>query len=187
MSPFTVQLSVYVSNIFSPEILFLISLFAISVSFIYLNIKQIRYREVLGVNCPNNIKGIIIILLSTITAVLLSQLIKFIYKIPRPENMLVLETGYGFPSGHSTVAFAVCSASVFLLFKYFKDHRWYINYLHTTLFTLTAVPISLSRLVLNVHRPIDIIFGVLLGLFSTFLSIKLYYNTTKYIDKKIYK
>lgn len=141
----------------------------------------------MGVNCPNNIKGIIIILLSTIIAVISSQFIKFIYKIPRPENMLVLETGYSFPSGHTTVSFAICSTVIFLLFKYFKDHRFYINYLHTTLFTLTAVPISLSRLVLNVHRPIDIIFGALLGLFSTFLSIKIYYNAIKYIDKKIYK
>jgi membrane-associated phospholipid phosphatase len=186
MSPFAVQFSLYLSNIFSPEVLLLLTLFSISISFIYLNIKQIRYREILGVNCPNSIKGIVIVLLSTVIATILSQVIKFTYKIPRPYDMLVFETGYSFPSGHATVSFAVCSTIIFLLFKYFKDHRWYINYLHVTLFTLTALLISSSRIVLQVHRPIDIVFGILFGFISTFLSIKIYYKLILYADKKIY-
>jgi undecaprenyl-diphosphatase len=101
--------------------------------------------------------------------------------------MLVFETGYSFPSGHATVSFAVCSTIIFLLFKYFKDHRWYINYLHVTLFTLTALLISSSRIVLQVHRPIDIVFGILFGFISTFLSIKIYYKLILYADKKIYR
>lgn len=187
MSMFLIQLSIYISIIFSPEFLFLLSLFAISVSFIYLSIKRIPYREILTVNCSNGIKGVIMILLSTIIATLLSQLIKYAYRIPRPQDMLVFETGYSFPSGHTTVAFAICSTIIFLLFKYFKDHRWYINYLHITLFTLTALLIAGTRLVLQVHTLIDIIFGVLFGLTSTYLSIKIYYATMLHIDKKIYK
>lgn len=184
---FIINLSLYISTIFSPELLFLLSLFAVSISFIYLNIKQIRYRELLTVNSPNGIKGVIMILLSTIVATLLSQTIKYGYKIPRPIDMLVQESGYSFPSGHTTVAFAICSTTIFLLFKYFKDHRWYINYLHVTLFTLTALLISYTRLVLQVHKPIDVVFGILLGLISTFLSIKIYYRMMLYIDKKVYR
>ncbi len=187
MSPFLIHLSIYISIIFSPEFLFLLSLFAISVSFIYLSIKRIPYKEILTINCPNAIKGIIMILSSIITATLLSQIIKYTYKISRPQDMLVFETGYSFPSGHTTVAFAICSTIIFLLFKYFKDHRWYINYLHVVLFTLTSLLIAGTRLVLQVHDLIDIIFGALLGLICTFLSIKIYYRAMLYIDKKIYK
>ena len=186
MSDFLINLSIYISIIFSPEFLFLMSLFAISVSFIYLNIKRIHYRELLTVNSPNNIKGVTMILLSIIISICLALLIKSIYQIPRPVNMLILENGYTFPSGHAAVAVSICSTAIFLLFKYFKNHIHYLNYLHSILFILTALLISGTRVVLQVHRPIDIFFGILLGLFSSFISIKIYYKTMLYIDKKIY-
>lgn len=185
MSAFLIQLSLYISVIFSPEFLLLIALFAASISFIYLNIKRIPYRELLSVNCPNNIKGIVIMFISTIASLALSQSLKYIFKIPRPLHSLVTETGYSFPSGHASVAFAICTVIIFLLFKYFRDMRTYINYLHATLFSFTALLVSFSRVVLGVHRWIDIVAGAILGLFSAYVAVKVYYTGIRYVDKKI--
>jgi undecaprenyl-diphosphatase len=186
MPIFLIQLSLYISIIFSPEFLLLIALFAISVSFIYLNIKRIHYRELLSVNCPNSIKGVVIICISTIVALLLSQSVKYIFKIPRPLHSLVTETGYGFPSGHASVAFAICAVTIFLLFKYFRDMRSYINYLHVALFSFTAMLIAFSRVVLGVHRWVDIVVGGVIGLCSAYIAVTIYYTLIKYIDKKFY-
>jgi membrane-associated phospholipid phosphatase len=187
MSEFIIQLSLNMSNVFSPESMVLLSIILIVISFFYLNIKDIKYKEIVSVNCPNGVKGVLILSISVFIATVLSQLIKFSFKIPRPAGMLIQEHGYAFPSGHSTLAFAVCSVCIFLMFKYFKNYKRYMNYLYTIIFILTAILIATSRVVLHVHRPIDIIVGAFLGIFSAFLSIKIYYNIIKYVDKKIYK
>jgi membrane-associated phospholipid phosphatase len=188
MLEFLIQVSLYVTNIFGPEVVVLFCIFMMLISFIYLNIKQIKYKEILSVNCPNNIKGIIIISLSVFLAGILSLFIKYMFKTLRPENMLVLENGYSFPSGHTAVIFSFCVSAVFILFKYFKDNnRVYLNYLHTALFVSLAFLVAFTRLVLQVHRFVDVIGGVILGVLCTFLSFKIYYNITRYVDFKIFK
>ncbi len=188
MSLFLIYLSVYVSNIFSPEALFLFSVFMICLSVLYFNIKGIKYREVFSVNCPNAVKGIVVLFISTSLATILTVVLKSLFGVLRPESKFIQEVGYSFPSGHTSAAFAFISAVIFILFKYYKNHnRVYINYLHISLFVSTALLVGLSRLILEVHRPIDIVGGIVVGLFSTFLSIKIYYNLMKYVDKKIYK
>ncbi len=162
--------------------------FLLLLSTLYLNIKQIRYREVLSVNCPNNIKGVIMISLSVIISIILSGIVKQIFRVTRPNEMLVLEAGYSFPSGHTAVIFGFSFAVIFILFKYFKNHNHvYLNYLHTTLFLSIALLVSATRIVLGVHRPIDLVFGMLAGFLATYLSIKMYYTITKYVDFKTFK
>lgn len=187
MSEFLIQLSIRLSDIFSPESIVFLSIILLTGSFFYLKKKNIKYKEVISVNCPNNIKGVLILSLSVFIATILSQLIKFIFKIPRPINMLIQENGYTFPSGHSTLAFAACSICIFLMFRYFKSYKKYINYLYTIVLGFTAVSIAVSRVILHVHRPIDVIVGAFVGIISALLSIKIYYNIIKYVDKKIYK
>ena len=186
MSEFQIQLAIYVTNIFSPISLILLCIFGITMSFLYLDIKQIRFKEIFSVNCPNNIKGIYIISLSIMISGIFSQTIKYIYKTPRPINMLVSETGYSFLSGHSAMIFAFSFTIIFLLFKYFRDHRFYINYLHSIFFTLIAVLVSFSRLILQVHRIIDVVAGCFIGLISTYIAVKIYYPFVKKIDKRIF-
>ena len=188
MPPFLIQLSVYVTNTFSPEVLVLFCIFMLSLSVMYLNVKGIKYREVLSVNCPNNIKGVIVISLSVFLAGLLSVIIKSIFKILRPENMLVLENGYSFPSAHTALIFAFSFSTIFILFKYFKDRNHILlNYLHSVLFLSIATLVGFTRLILQVHRPVDIVGGVVLAAFCTFFSVKIYYTITKYVDFKVFK
>ncbi len=180
MSDYLIKLSIYITNIFSPHVLIIFCLFMLTISFLYLNIKKIKYREILSVNCPNNVKGIIIISISVFLSGLLSLLVKEIFKISRPENMLVLEYGHSFPSGHTSVMFSFCFSVIFLLYKYFKDHRWYINYLHSILFLSIAFLVGFTRTVLQVHRYEDIFAGIVLGFIASSLSVKLYYTISKY-------
>ncbi len=68
------------------------------------------------------------------------------------------ETGYSFPSGHSEHAWILCSSLIFLL-SYFYKRVMLFNLLLVAL----AVAVSLSRVLLYVHRPIDVIVGALMG------------------------
>ncbi len=188
MPDYLIKLSIYITNTFSPEVLVMFCVFMLAVSFLYLNIKGIKYREILSVNCPNNIKGVVIMSSAVLLGGILSAVSKSIFRILRPENMLVWETGYSFPSGHTAMIFAFCFSVIFILFKYFKDHNhWFLNYLHSTLFVSIALLVSFTRLVLQVHTYKDIFFGILLGAFSAFLSVKIYYRITKYVDFKFFK
>ncbi len=188
MSSFLILLSIYITNMFSPTVLILLCVFMISLSAMYLNVKKIKYREVLSVNCPNNIKGVIVISISVFFAAILSQVLKHVFKIARPSSMFVMESGYSFPSGHASLICAFSFAAVFILFRYFKDHnRKYIIHLHAILFLTIALLVSGTRVLLQVHRPIDISGGIFVGLVSAYLSVKMYYNITKYADFKIFK
>lgn len=188
MPDYLIKLSIYTTNTFSPEVLIMFCIFMLAMSVMYLNIKKIKYKELLSVNCPNNIKGVLLISLSVFLSGILSVIIKSIFKVLRPESMLVFETGYSFPSGHTAMIFSFCFTVIFVLFKYFKDHNhWLLNYLHSSLFISIALLVSFTRLVLEVHRYVDIFGGIILGAISTFLSIKIYYTITKYVDFKIFK
>lgn len=186
MYSFLVQLSIYVTNTFAPEVLLLCCVFMLALSVLYFNIKNIKYKESLSVNCPNNVKGVIMISASVFLAGTLSVIIKFIFKIQRPENMLVLENGYAFPSAHAAMICAFSAAAVFVLFRYFKnDNRTYLTYLHAALFISIALLVASTRLILQVHTPVDVLAGFAVGLVSTYVAIKIYYTITKYVDFKI--
>jgi membrane-associated phospholipid phosphatase len=186
MSPFQIQFAIFITNIFSPTSLIMLSIASVVASFLYLSYKKVKYREIFSVNCPNNIKGVLMIFSGICVASFLSQILKMIFKIPRPTDMLVPETGYSFPSGHATIAFTVCFIAIFLTFKYFKDHnKPFRSYVHAALFISIAIMVSASRIILHVHRPIDIFGGIIVAAISTYITIKAYYAITKYVDKKI--
>jgi len=68
--------------------------------------------------------------------------------------------GFSFPSGHATIAFAMAV----VLSQ--KEPKW------KWLFYMLAVLISLSRVYLGAHYPLDIIAGSALGLTIGFLSLR---------------
>lgn len=83
--------------------------------------------------------------------------IKVIVQIPRPfttlsdVRALITQTGYSFPSGHATVAFAIATA----VYIYYRP-------LGKTLF-IFAFLIALSRIYVAVHYPVDVVVGAVLG------------------------
>lgn len=97
---------------------------------------------------------------------LVSVLMKhFIHRL-RPENMLVNETGFSFPSGHSITAVIlfglICYYAIFKFKLIEKEFNKIILYFVSVLFILL---IGLSRVYLNVHWFSDVLAGWFLGLF----------------------
>ncbi len=87
---------------------------------------------------------------------------KLIFHTDRPFVMfsqvqsLFPETGFAFPSGHTTVAAAIAFAVFFINKK--------VGYL----FLLFALDIGLARIAAGVHFPIDILGGFVLGALISF-------------------
>lgn len=108
-----------------------------------------------------------ILFLTTITTWLVAHTFKFLFHTVRPFvdlglKPLVFESGYAFPSEHTAVFFAVAFAALFLDKKVGR-----------ILFVL-AIFVALSRIVLGVHYPVDILGGFAVGYFISYLYIKLF-------------
>ncbi len=108
------------------------------------------------------------ILESTVITLGATFLLKEIIKKDRPGvrdstfHPVVNESGYAFPSGHTSTAFAM--ATSFTL----AHPRWYVALPAFTYATL----VGYSRLYLGVHYPVDILAGAILGSGTAWLTFK---------------
>lgn len=109
-------------------------------------------------------KESLVVMFSFGISALLSYVLKVIFKIPRPERMLVEMDGYRFPSGHATMA-GIVAALIWvyspLLFNK-KSLIWGFRALAIIWFCL----IAFARVYLQVHFLLDVIVGGLIGLIS---------------------
>lgn len=107
----------------------------------------------------------------TLAALLASEVVVVVLKVivarPRPADVIPqLETlrlaagGFSFPSAHATRSFAAAG----VLSSYFRRGRW-------SLWLLAAL-IALSRVVVGVHYPLDVVFGALLGMAIAWLLLR---------------
>ncbi|WP_288221982.1 phosphatase PAP2 family protein [uncultured Clostridium sp.] len=119
---------------------------------------QKKYRKV----------GFILLLALLINAIIGEGIIKNIVQRPRafityPNINIIINppTSFSFPSGHTASSFA----AAVVIGYYIKEWK-YISYSLATL-------IAFSRLYLFVHYPSDIIGGILLGIISALLTIRI--------------
>lgn len=104
-------------------------------------------------------------------AALLSVLLKLLIHTPRPflalpnVQNLFPESGYAFPSGHSTF-FMALAVSLFFLNKK-------VGYI----FIFFAFLIGLARITAGVHFPVDILGGFILGALVAFFLKNVYPHT----------
>lgn len=111
-------------------------------------------------------KEVFLLFFSSITAWVLAYFLKFLIKTERPfiaiegVTSLFYESGYAFPSGHSTFFMA-------LAFAVFFYHRK-VGYI----FIFFALLIGIARIMAGVHFPIDILGGFILGFIIAFFLKK---------------
>lgn len=96
---------------------------------------------------------------SLLSAFALSEVLKYLVNRPRPYVTYAIiqnVTSVGspsFPSGHTTISFALATA-LFMLFR-----KWYIAIIGY----LWALVVLYSRMDLGMHYPSDVLAGVILG------------------------
>lgn len=111
--------------------------------------------------------SIILLFSSGFLAWLLARLLKYIFLEPRPFVSLdliplVAENGFSFPSEHASVFSALAFSMLFINKK--------LGYVLVAL----AIVMGLSRVVLGVHYPIDVLAGFILGFIVSLTLIKIF-------------
>lgn len=91
-----------------------------------------------------------------------TELIRFFYHRPRPFlvyqlHPLVLDNEWSFPSGHSAFFFAIAMAI------YFYNKKWGIA------FFVAAILMNISRVIVGVHYPSDILGGAIVGIVVAYI------------------
>lgn len=110
-----------------------------------------------------------------------TYVLKHIFKVPRPEHMLVTETGYRFPSGHATAAGVVAILAIYFANKYLKHSSQKLYKYLVYMFAVVWLVVSVwARLYLQVHLPIDVVCGAIVGIFTTILTIHIFTKHLSY-------
>ncbi|OGM26589.1 hypothetical protein A3D00_03705 [Candidatus Woesebacteria bacterium RIFCSPHIGHO2_02_FULL_38_9] len=110
--------------------------------------------------------------ISSVIAWIFSQMIKTLIPTPRPfvlngritETLTVFRDG-AFPSGHAALAFALATTI------------WLHNKKLGILYLIGALVIGAARVLGNVHYPIDIVGGAVIGIVIAFVIEKLHLKT----------
>ena len=120
------------------------------------------------------------IVINLIVITILNNLLKIIFLRPRPNvNNLILESGYSFPSGHSSTGMAFYGYLIYLIYKYVNNKKIKISLI--IFLSLVIVAIGLSRIYLGVHYASDVLGGFLLAIVYLIIFITI---ANKYIEKK---
>ncbi|MDI6717735.1 MAG: phosphatase PAP2 family protein [Patescibacteria group bacterium] len=104
-----------------------------------------------------------LILSALLSRGIITETIRFFYHKARPfavlgfEPMISHSATYSFPSGHTAFFFAMI-LSVFFLRK--KWGLWFLA---------VSILMGISRIIVGVHWPVDILGGIAIGLISSFL------------------
>jgi membrane-associated phospholipid phosphatase len=107
-----------------------------------------------------------------LTSTTLSQGAKRIFQRARPDLPLIqaLKT-YSFPSGHALSSFIFCSVLVYLIWRARMQIFW--KWLFSIFLFLFSMTIGMSRVVLKMHYPTDVLAGFCLGFIWVILSFYL--------------
>ncbi|WP_230162667.1 phosphatase PAP2 family protein, partial [Peribacillus simplex] len=97
----------------------------------------------------------------------------------RPENHLMETTGFSFPSGHAMVGLIFFSMVAYLIIKEVKGDflKWAVG----IGFVCMVLLIGVSRIIMKVHFPTDILAGFALGAAYSLTLFNLY----KYLGRRV--
>lgn len=149
-SSFLTEFSKVISLIFEPWVLFIVAVL-LSV-FIFLKISQ---------------KKAMVFSVSMVVSGILIKLFKEIFQRVRPENMIVAETGFSFPSGHVTASIVFLGLLVAIFCKKNSTNKK----LASLISVFIVLIVAFSRIYLRVHWFTDVVGGVILGGVILILSL----------------
>ncbi len=112
---------------------------------------------------PHYRRDATIVALSTTTAVICTRILKETFERTRPEDAHELVAGFSMPSGHATSA-AAFAVSLLLVLPGTR-----VGNLARTALVAFAIVVGMSRVVLGVHYPTDVIAGFCSGIGVTLL------------------
>jgi undecaprenyl-diphosphatase len=108
-------------------------------------------------------------LLACLIAFAASLLIKYFFPTVRPfmlngdgVGVIIPPTNGGFPSEHTTIAFALAVT----VFMHDRKVGWY--------FLVSAIAVGVARVMANVHYPVDLIGGAFLGTITAVVVEKIH-------------
>jgi membrane-associated phospholipid phosphatase len=101
----------------------------------------------------------VLLVLAVVAGTLFFELVKLLVQRPRPllEDARIVQGGFSFPSGHSTVAATFYGTVAYLVIRNLQQNRWKVLVGAAT--GLLVLAIGLSRIYLGVHYPSDVLAG----------------------------
>ena len=120
----------------------------------------------------NNLKKEFLFLIATLLLTyMLNELIKHIVLRKRPVEFFVINmSGFSYPSGHS-----MNFSAFYLTFRFLLSERFKSRFMNMVIYIMIFL-IAISRVILGVHWPTDVIVGFILGYFCYSLARVLYLN-----------
>lgn len=112
---------------------------------------------------------------------IINQILKIIIARPRPEQAIITETGYSFPSGHSMVSFAFYGLLIYYCYEYIKNKK--IKVFSIIILSVIIFSVGFSRVYLGVHYLSDVVAGFLVSLMYLPLFTKIIKEDLKYIER----
>ncbi len=145
------------TTVFNVSVGFVLLLLA--VSFLIYRIRGLKYS---------------VLFLSTIGFTTVTvYILKYLFNTARPLDSVFVAHGGSLPSGHATI-----SVVFFIMLNYIFSRS--LSNFHRRIFVFFSISlatlVSISRLYLGVHWLSDVLFGVLLGVCVSYLSIRLFKN-----------
>lgn len=150
---------IVITNIGGTTGLFFITLATVIILFL---LKKRKFAIAVTIN----------ILISTSTYVILKNIIQ--RSRPDIQERLIEETGFSFPSGHSTNNMAFYCLAIYLIYKNVKSKR--IRDILCMILSIIPIIIGFSRIYLRVHYPSDVLAGFCLGVICVIVFTNFIYK-----------
>lgn len=116
-------------------------------------------------------KYFIFFISTSLFSVLLVYLLKIFFNVSRPIGGVVDAFGQSFPSYHATISAVFFIILMYIFDGYFKP---FFRAIFNGLCVAMIILISFSRIYLGVHWLSDVLFGVALGVTTSYLLIRLF-------------